>query len=216
MRSKETLAMSKLTDLTVTDLLETFASPAPTPGGGSAAALAGALGASLLMMVAALPRTRSGTDTDRAALDDVLRDLRHSRDHLASLVDQDSDAYEAVMRAYRLPKATEQDREARTAAIRAALHGATEVPIDVMRACHAAAREGITVARSGNPSAASDTGVAFELLHAALKGAASNAAVNLESLQDTGFSAGVEAEVQRLARAMDTALTEARQSLGPA
>ena len=143
--------MAKLTELTVTDLLESFASPAPTPGGGSAAALAGALGASLLMMVAALPRTRSGTDADRAALDDVLRELRHSRDHLADLVDQDSDAYEAVMRAYRLPKASEQDKEARTAAIQAALHGATEVPIDVMRACHAAVREGITVARSRQP-----------------------------------------------------------------
>ena len=206
--------MSKLTDLTVTALLESFASPAPTPGGGSAAALTGALGASLLMMVAALPRTRGGTDTDRAALDDVLRELRHSRDHLAGLVDQDSDAYDAVMRGYRLPKASEQDREARTAAIQAALHGATEVPIDVMRACHAAVREGITVARSGNPSAASDTAVAFELLQAALKGAASNAAINLESLQDTGFSAGAEAEVQRLARAMDLALAEARQALG--
>jgi methenyltetrahydrofolate cyclohydrolase len=206
--------MSKLTDLTVTALLESFASPAPTPGGGSAAALTGALGASLLMMVAALPRTRGGTETDRAALDDVLRELRHSRDHLAGLVDQDSDAYDAVMRGYRLPKASEQDREARTAAIQAALHGATEVPIDVMRACHAAVREGITVARSGNPSAASDTAVAFELLHAALKGAASNAAINLETLQDTGFSAGAEAEVQRLARAMDLALAEARQALG--
>ena len=206
--------MSKLTDLTVTALLESFASPAPTPGGGSAAALTGALGASLLMMVAALPRTRGGTDTDRAALDDVLRELRHSRDHLAGLVDQDSDAYDAVMRGYRLPKASEQDREARTAAIQAALHSATEVPIDVMRACHAAVREGITVARSGNPSAASDTAVAFELLHAALKGAASNAAINLETLQDTGFSAGAEAEVQRLARAMDLALAEARQALG--
>jgi formiminotetrahydrofolate cyclodeaminase len=208
--------MAKLTELTVTDLLESFASPAPTPGGGSAAALAGALGASLLMMVAALPRTRSGTDSDRGALDDVLRQLRHSRDHLADLADQDSDAYEAVLRAYRLPKASEQNRDERSAAIQAALHGATEVPIDVMRACHAAVREGITVARSGNPAAASDTGVAFELLHAALKGAASNAAINLGSLQDTGFSAGAEAEVQRITRAMDAALAEARQALGPA
>ena len=208
--------MSKLTQLPIVDLLESFASPAPTPGGGSAAALAGALGASLLMMVAALPRTRNGTDADRAALDDVLRELRHSRDHLVDLVDQDSHAYEAVMRAYRLPKGSTQEKEARTAAIQAALHGATEVPIDVMRACHAAVREGITVARSGNPSAASDAGVAFELLHAALTGAASNAAINLGSLQDGGFSAGAEAEVQRLVRAMDAALTEARQALGPA
>ena len=117
------------------------------------------------------------------------RQLRHSRDHLAGLVDRDSEAYDAVISAYRLPKATERRRQARTAAIQAALHGATEVPMDVMRACHAAVREGITVARCGNPSAASDIGVAFELLNAALNGAAANARTNLGSLHDAGFSA---------------------------
>ena len=208
--------MARLTALTVTELLESFASPTPTPGGGSASALAGAMGASLLMMVAALPRTRTGTDADRAALDSVCRELRHSREHLAALVDQDSDAYEAVMRAYRLPKASEPEKQARTAAIQAALHGATEVPIDVMRACHAAVREGVTVARCGSASAASDAGVAFELLAAALNGAAANARINLANLHDTGFSTGAEAEVLRLTRAMDAAVKEARQALGGA
>jgi formiminotetrahydrofolate cyclodeaminase len=208
--------VSTLTALTVTDLLDALASPNPTPGGGSASALAGALGASLLMMVATLTKTRTGTEADRAALDGVLRALRHSRDHLADLVDRDSDAYEAVVRAYRLPKATEQEKEARTDAIQAALHGATEVPMDVMRACQAAVREGVGVARSGNPSAASDVGVAFELLNAALHGAAANATINLGSIQDAGFSAGAEAEVKRLTRAMEVALTEARQALGTA
>src|SRR5918994_1786582 len=97
--------MSKLTELTVTELLESFAAPAPTPGGGSAAALAGALGASLLMMVAGLPRTRGGTDTDRAALDDVLRQLRHSRDHLANLMDRDRDARLSAAQSERAGKA---------------------------------------------------------------------------------------------------------------
>jgi formiminotetrahydrofolate cyclodeaminase len=206
--------MSKLTELTVTDLLDSFASSTPTPGGGSASALAGAVGASLLMMVAALPRTRSGTDEERAALDGVQRQLRHSRDHLAGLVDRDSDAYDAVMRAYRLPKASDADKATRTAAIQAALHGATEVPIDVMRACHAAAREGVAVARCGNTSAASDTGVAFELLQAALTGAAANARINIGSLRDTGFSSGAEAEVRHLTRTMDEAVREARRELG--
>jgi formiminotetrahydrofolate cyclodeaminase len=208
--------MARLTELTAIELLDTFASPTPTPGGGSAAALAGAVGASLLMMVAALPKTRTGTEADRTALDGVLRQLRHSRDHLTALVDQDSDAYDAVMRAYRLPKGNEQEKQGRTAAIRAALHGATEVPLDVMRACHAAVREGITVARCGNPSAASDAGVAFELLHAALTGAGANARINFASLHDAGFAAGAEAEVQRLTRAMDAALADARQALGSA
>jgi methenyltetrahydrofolate cyclohydrolase len=205
--------MSTLTELTVTDLLNSFASPTPTPGGGSASALAGAVGASLLMMVAALPRTRTGTDEDRTALDGVLRALRHGRDHLAALIDRDSAAYDAVMRAYRLPKGSEQEKLGRTAAIQAALHYATEVPIDVIRACHAVVREGITVARSGSPSAASDVDVAFELLQAALNGAAANARTNLVSLHDTGFSTGAEDELQRLTRAMDAAIAEARQAL---
>ena len=76
--------MPKLTELPVNELLESFAAPTATPGGGSASALAGAVGASLLVMVAAMPKTRRGTDADRAALDGVLRPLRHSRDHLAA------------------------------------------------------------------------------------------------------------------------------------
>jgi len=85
-----------------------------------------------------------------------------------------------------------------------------------MRACHAAVREGVSVARSGNPSAASDVGVAFQLLNAALQGAAANATTNVGTIQDAGFSAGAKAEVTRLTRAMEAALTEARQALGTA
>jgi methenyltetrahydrofolate cyclohydrolase len=205
--------MPRLTELPVTELLESFAAPTATPGGGSASALAGALGASLLVMVATMPKTRGGTDADRAALDSVLWPLRHSRDHLAELVDRDRDAYDVVMHAYRLPKITDQEKDARKAAIQAALHGATEVPLNVMRACHAAAREGLAVARSGNPSASSDVRVAYELLGAALAGAAANARINLESLHDTGFTTAAEAEVQRLSRAMAATVQEAREAL---
>jgi formiminotetrahydrofolate cyclodeaminase len=207
------LVMPKLTDLPVNELLESFAAPTATPGGGSASALAGAIGASLLVMVATMPKTRTGTDADRAALDSVLRPLRHSRDHLAELVDRDTEAYDVVMHAYRQPKATDEEKEARKAAIQAALHGATEAPLDVMRACHAAAREGLAVARCGNPSASSDVRVAYELLGAALAGAAANARINLGGLHDTGFTTGAEAEVQRLSRAMEVAVHEARQAL---
>ena len=205
--------MPKLTDLPVRELLESFAAPAATPGGGSASALAGAVGVSLLLMVATMPKTRTGTDADRAALDGVLRPLRHSRDHLAELVDRDTEAYDVVMHAYRLPKTTDEEKEARKAAVQAALHGATEVPLDVMRACHAAAREGLAVARCGNPSASSDVRVAYELLGAALAGAAANARINIESLHDTGFTAGAEAEVQRLLRAMAATVRVAHRAL---
>ena len=205
--------MSKLIERPLRDVLESFAAPRPTPRGGAGAALAGAVGASLFVMVAGMPRTRRGGEADRQALDQVLRELRPSRDHLADLVDRDSEAYDAVVAAHRLPKSTPDEQAARTAAVQAALRGATEVPLDVMRACQAVVHEGTTVARHGNPAAASDIGVALELLVAALRGAAANVRANLESVRDVGFASGARDEAERLERAMELSIAEARQVL---
>ena len=205
--------MSKLIERPLRDVLESFAAPLPSPGGGAAAALAGAVGASLFVMVAGMPRTRTGSEADRQALDQVLRELRPSRDHLADLVDRDTEAYDAVVAAHRLPKGTPDEQAARTAAVQAALRGATEVPLDVMRACQAVVHEGTTVARHGNPAAASDVGVALELLVAALRGAAANVRANLDSVRDVGFASGARDEAERLERAMELSIAEARQAL---
>lgn len=205
--------MSKLIERPLRDVLESFAAPRPTPGGGAAAALAGAVGASLFVMVAGMPRTRGGGEADRQALDQVLRELRPSRDHLADLVDRDSESYDAVVAAHRLPKGTPDEQAARAAAVQAALRGATEVPLDVMRACQAVVHEGTTVARHGNPAAASDVGVALELLVAALRGAAANVRANLDSVRDVGFASGARDEAERLERAMELSIAEARQAL---
>jgi formiminotetrahydrofolate cyclodeaminase len=206
--------MSELVRLPVTDLLRQFSAPVPTPGGGSASALAGALGAALLSMVAGMSKTRTGAAAERAALDASLEPLLNGRDHLASLVDRDSESYDAVVAAYRLPKASDEDKRARASAIAGALRGATEVPLDVMRACHAAAREGRSVAANGNPSASSDVGVAFDLLEAALRGAARNVRVNLQGAKDPGYAAGVEDEAGRLEASMRDAIAEAHAALG--
>lgn len=205
--------MPDLVSLSVTELLRAFSSPTPTPGGGSASALAGSLGAALLSMVAAMPKTRTGTAAERQALDAVLEGLLNGRDHLASLVDRDSQSYEAVVATYKLPKGTDAEREARSAAIAGALRGATEVPLDVMRACHAAAREGLAVANNGNPSASSDVGVGFDLLEAALRGAARNVRVNLRGIKDEGYASGVEDETSRLEASMQAAMADARAAL---
>ena len=205
--------MSDLVSLPVTDLLRRFSAPAPTPGGGSASALAGALGAALLSMVAGMSKTRTSAPAERSALDAVLEPLLNGRDHLASLVDRDSQSYEAVVAAYKLPKASDEESKARAAAIAGALRGATEVPLDVMRACHAAAREGLAVALNGNPSASSDVGVGYDLLEAALRGAARNVRVNLKGSKDPGYAAGAEDEAVRLEASMERAVAEARARL---
>ena len=99
-----------LTSQTVAELLDAFASPDPTPGGGSAAALAGALGASLLAMVAGMPKTKAGSAADRAALDEARRHLLAARSTLIGLIERDSAAYDLVVSAYRRPKETPDDK----------------------------------------------------------------------------------------------------------
>ena len=97
-------------DLVLTDLLDAFSSSDPYPGGGSAAALAGALGVSLLLMAAGVTRTRTGTPEEAADLAEASSRLRPLRDTLTSLVDADSAAYQAVVKAMRRPKGTDGER----------------------------------------------------------------------------------------------------------
>ena len=205
--------MTQLVDQSVSDLLRSFSAPTPTPGGGSASALTGAVGAALLAMVAGMTKTRTGSAAERGVLDGVLPGLVDGRDHLASLVDRDSRAYDAVTAAYRLPKGTDEETRVRRLAIQEAMHGATDVPLDVMRAAHAAAREAIQVASHGNRAASSDVTVALALLDAAFRGAAANVEINAGSLKDVGYVEGVRGEVERLEGSMAEALTLARAAL---
>ena len=184
-----------LTDKSVKSLLEDFRSPAPTPGGGSAAALAGAVGASLLAMVAGLPKPRAGHEEQ---LRDAGRRSAGLATALEALVDRDSEAYELVVGAYRLPKSTEEEKGLRALRIQEALKAAIAAPLEVMRACH----EGMTVAtvllELGNPNASSDVRVGMELLRAGLRGAQMNVEINLGGLRDQPYADAVRAEMSRL------------------
>ena len=208
----DTVAMSLLTH-SVADLLAAVSSPSPTPGGGSASALAAALGLSLLGMVARMSRTRSGSDDDRRLLDQAATALLPLRDHVAGLIDDDAEAYDAVVEAYRRPKGTDEEKAVRRAAVQGALRGAAEVPLDVMRACQAGLTAALDVARHGNPSAASDVGVALELLAAGLRGAALNVRANLASIDDAGWVDGMRSEVERLEAAAPLLAADVRAAL---
>jgi methenyltetrahydrofolate cyclohydrolase len=190
--------MNHYSTLTLTELLDAFASSEPVPGGGSAAALSGAVGVSLLLMVAGLPKTRSGTPAEREALNAAAARLRPLRERLTTLIDRDSDAYTAVLNAYRLPKGTDADKAARTEAIRAAMHGATETPLETMRACRQALQEAPAIVSSGLASAATDAAVAVELLRAALRGAGLNVDVNADSLKDADYVSRIRDEKRML------------------
>ena len=201
----------KLTERRVDDLLKAFRSSDPTPGGGSASALAGAMGASLLAMVAGLPKSKAATEEDAARLKAAGARCTELAQTLAGLIDRDSEAYGLVMAAYKRPKATDEEKAARSAAIQEAFRAAIAAPLDVMRACAAAAEQGVVIAAMGNPSAASDGQVGFELLGAALRGAKMNVEINLDSVKDADYVARVRNEVTEFERAIAHETAAARR-----
>jgi len=188
-----------LVDTSVRDLLAAFASSDPTPGGGSASALASSVGTSLLTMVAGLPKTRSSSDEDRVALAAAASSLASIREQLIDAIDADAIAYDQVIGAYKRPKASDEQKTARTAAIQAALQGATDVPLRVMRLSAQALEIATTVAARGHPGASSDVGVAVALLRAGFEGGRLNVEANLSGIRDDVYTTAVTAEVAVLA-----------------
>lgn len=190
--------MTRFTDMTVAQLMAALASPEPTPGGGTAAAIAGAMGTSLLLMVSGLAKSRTNTEDEKAALAKAREAVEPIGATLTRLADDDTAAFNEVMAAYRLPKASDEEKAARTKAIQAGLRAATDVPLQTLRACVEALTHGRVVAEHGNASAASDVGVALGLLKAAAEGAAANVRINLASLKDEAYKSAVDAETTRL------------------
>jgi len=197
-----------LADNTVQELLDAFSAPTPTPGGGSAAALAGAVAAALLAMVAGMPKTRTGSPEDRQALDAVHPLLLGLGADFVGLIDRDANAYNQVVEAYRLPKGTDAEKVARKDAIASAMRLATDVPLETARAAAALIGHGRTVAEHGNPNAKSDVGVAISLAMTAQSGAYMNVEINLGETSDA-YATTVRAELTRLMR-------ESAMQLGPA
>jgi len=202
-----------LVDGSVRDLLAAFASSRPTPGGGSASALASAVGASLLLMVAALPKTRSGSEADRSALAASAVDLGGICQQLSGAIDADTAAYDQVVAAYKLPKGSPGEQAARTAGIQRALHAATDVPLGVVRLSARALDHARTIAAHGHRAAASDVGVAVALLRAGARGARLNIETNVESIADTAYADAVRTETIRVSDAAVRTADEAEALL---
>jgi len=198
--------VSQYSHLTLAELLDAFASSQPVPGGGSAAALAGAVGASLLIMVAGLPKTRHGTDEERTALTAAAARLRPLREELAALIERDSEAYTSVMNAYRLPKSSDVEQATRSQAIDEAMRAATEAPMATIRACERAMREAEVIATSGAPSASSDVAVGIELLKTAARGTGLNVDTNLAAVKDAEYVKRISQEQRDLEQAVEDLL----------
>jgi formiminotetrahydrofolate cyclodeaminase len=195
-------------------LLEGLSSPNPTPGGGAASAIAGAMGASLLAMVAGMPKTRSASDEDRAALDPAREALLRLRNELVELADLETAAHNGVMTAYRLPTETEEQKTTRDAAIQEGIRNATDVPLQTLRASLAVLPLARTVAEHGNPSAKSDILVAMSLAMTGWSGGVANVTANLEYIHDEAYIAFVKQELTRVREVAGQEILPTYQALG--
>src|SRR5918993_4099702 len=193
--------MASFSEMSVAQLLEALSSSNPTPGGGTAAAIAGAMGTSLLLMVTGLSKSKNNTDDEKAALAKARDVLVPIVAQLKQLADRDAQSFDRVMAAYRLPKNSDGEKTARTQAIQSALQGATTVPLETLRTCAEALTHARVVAEHGNRSAASDAGVAIGLLRAAANGAHANVQTNLEAIKDEAFKTTTGEEAARVSSA---------------
>ena len=179
----------RLTDKPVSQFLDALASSAPAPGGGSVAALSGALGAALVSMVCNLTvgkKKYADVEQDIKAILEKSESLRHK---LADLLQADVQAYTAVSQAMKMPRATEEEKAARAETLQKALKGATEVPLQIAEACVEVIALCQPAAEKGNKNAVSDAGVAILMAEAGLRSAALNILINLGWIEDQRFTA---------------------------
>ena len=190
---------SPLMSMTVTRFADEVSSESPAPGGGSVAALMGSLGAALAAMVANLTVGKAGYEQAWQELAGVAERGQALKDRLARAVDEDTEAFNRVMEAMRLPKGTPEQAAERDRAIEAANRAATEVPLQTARLCRQAIELAALAAEKGNRNSASDAGVAALAARAGVEGSVLNVLTNLGGIRDDAFKKACAAEAESLA-----------------
>lgn len=198
-------------DASVATFLDRLASAAPAPGGGTAAALTGAMAAALVSMVCNLTIGKARYADVEAEMRDALDRAEALRHELQQLGQADLEAFNRLSAAYKLPRTTDADVAIRRDAIQALLRGATEIPLRTARAAASILPLCPGVAERGNQAALSDVGVAANLAYAAVRSALLNVDINLRLLEDAGYVRQVRAEVVRLTEGLDAEATGIRE-----
>jgi glutamate formiminotransferase / formiminotetrahydrofolate cyclodeaminase len=182
----------------VEPFLKALAAPTVTPGGGSVAALAGALSASLGQMVAGLSRTKKSLAAHAVPLTKAAEEFQSASRVLAEAIDRDAASFEGVMAAYKLPRDTAENIRRRDLAVQQALRAAIEVPLEVARNAATLFEKLGQLEAVSSPSMLSDIRVGRLMAAAAVRGALENVAINLESVTDEAFAAKVRSEARLL------------------
>lgn len=204
--------MPHYADLSVSAFLDALAAGTPTPAGGSASAIAGAMGAALLVMVASIPRSRSDAEVETISLAAARDALEAIRASLLALADADAEAYARVMTAYRMPKGAEHG--ARDEAIQTGLQAATDTPLAMLSAAADALQHALAIARFGAASALSDVSVGIGLLETAAAGAASSVQTNLPHITNQEFRTVANAKMVDASNRVAMDAKAARAALG--
>lgn len=187
-----------LANLKIGDFLERTASSTPVPGGGSIAALSAAASASLLEMVANLTIGRKGFEAIENRIKEIAKDAFNYRGKLVQDIDRDSDAFNGVVSAYKLPKDTEEDRRNRNRAIQEGLKNAALVPLGVARDAFKLMELAKKLVESANKAAVTDVAVAAIMARSAVLSALYNVKINLVSITDKGFVLDVAKQVEHM------------------
>ena len=174
----------KLADLKVTEFIDLLASDAPAPGGGSAAALEGAIGAALTAMVCGLTKGKKKfAEFNDLAVEAEVKALA-LKDRFVDIMDRDTEAFNVVSAAFGMPKETDEEKAARSAAIQKGLEGCTATPFEMMEIAVETLELTDSILGKSNDSAASDLGVSALSLRAAIQGAWLNVLINIGSLKN--------------------------------
>ena len=199
----------KLDQLTVRNFIQELGSGSATPGGGSAAALCGAMGAALSAMVA---RFTAGREQFRSAWG-MMEGIKQGSDELAerflALFQEDTDAYQEVLKALRLPKEVEEEKAVRQEALQNAMKKASSVPLETLRVSERLIQMAKGAVEQGNPSTVTDAVAAVHFASAAATVAAYNVRTNLSSLKDDVFVDGCKREVEEILERIEALLAEA-------
>lgn len=191
-------ADSKLVSMTLVDFADETASESPAPGGGSISAYVGSLGASLATMVANLSSHKKGWDDRWEEFSNWAEKGQKYKDELVHLVDKDTAAFNMIMAAFGLPKATDEEKKIRTQAIQDATKFAIEIPFKVMEASYASMEVIKAMAEIGNPNSVSDAGVGALCARSAVMGAFMNVRINAAGYDDKNFVNDIVAKGKKI------------------
>ena len=191
-----------LADLSIKEFLAKTASNSPVPGGGSIAALSAAIAASLSEMVANLTIGKRGFEAIEEEMREIAKDVFQYRERLIRYIDKDSNAYNDVMAAFKLPKGTEHERNNREETIQEALKNAALVPLDVAKDAFKIIELAEKVVKQGNKNAITDVAVATMMARTAVLSALYNVKINLASIKDTDFVEEIREETKQMESAI--------------